>query len=137
MINRPLILASSSPRRQYLMGEIGFSFSIRVPDIDESFPASIPAVDVPAHLAEKKARVFEADLQNEVVVASDTVVILNNEILNKPVDRKDAINMLGKLSGNTHTVVTAVCLLSKTKCVCFSDHTQVTFRLLSVKDIEF
>ncbi|HCZ35088.1 MAG TPA: septum formation protein Maf [Cytophagales bacterium] len=137
MINRPLILASSSPRRQYLMREIGFSFTVRVPDIDESFSASMPAVDVPAYLAEKKARVFEADLQDEVVVASDTVVILNNEILNKPTDRNDAINMLCKLSGKTHTVVTAVCLLSKTKSICFSDHTQVTFRSLSLTDIEF
>jgi len=137
MINRPLILASSSPRRQYLMREIGFSFTVRVPDIDESFSASMPAVDVPAYLAEKKARVFEADLQDEVVVASDTVVILNNEILNKPTDRNDGINMLSKLSGKTHTVVTAVCLLSKTKSICFSDQTQVTFRSLSQHDIEF
>ncbi|MBX2896300.1 MAG: septum formation protein Maf [Cyclobacteriaceae bacterium] len=137
MINRPLILASSSPRRQYLMREIGFLFTVRVPDIDESFSASIPAVDVPAYLAEKKARVFEADLQDEVVVASDTVVILNNEILNKPTDRNDAINLLRKLSGKTHTVVTAVCLLSKTKSICFSDQTHVTFRSLSQKDIEF
>lgn len=137
MINRPLILASSSPRRQYLMREIGFSFTVRVPDIDESFPASMPVVDVPGYLAEKKACVFEADLQDEVVVASDTVVILNNEILNKPTDRNDAINMLRKLSGKTHTVVTAVCLLSKTKSICFSDHTQVTFRSLSLTDIKF
>ncbi|MBX2916416.1 MAG: septum formation protein Maf [Cyclobacteriaceae bacterium] len=137
MINRPLILASSSPRRQYLMREIGFSFTVHVPDIDESFSASMPAVDVPAYLAEKKARVFEADLQDEVVVASDTVVILNNEILNKPTDRNDAINMLRKLSGKTHTVVTAVCLLSKTKSICFRDQTQVTFRSLLQTDIEF
>jgi septum formation protein len=119
------------------MREIGFSFAVRIPDIDESFPASMPAVDVPAYLAERKARVFEAELQNEIVVASDTVVILKNEILNKPVDKQDAIYMLGKLSGNTHTVVTAVCLLSKTNCICFSDHTQVTFRSLSLADIQF
>lgn len=137
MIHRPLILASSSPRRQYLMREIGFSFTVRAPDIDESFSASMPVVDVPGYLAEKKARVFEADLQDEVVVASDTVVIINNEILNKPTDRNDAITMLHKLSGNTHTVVTAVCLLSKTKSICFHDHTKVTFRSLSQTDIEF
>ncbi|QLH34470.1 MAG: Maf family protein [Cyclobacteriaceae bacterium] len=63
----------------------------------------------------KKARVFESELKDEVVVASDTVVILNNEILNKPINRQDAIHMLSRLSGKTHTVVTAVCLLSKTK----------------------
>jgi septum formation protein len=137
MIDSPLILASSSPRRQYLMREIGFSFAVRIPDIDESFPASMPVADVPAYLAERKARVFEAELQNEIVVASDTVVILKNEILNKPAHKQDAINMLGKLSGNTHTVVTAVCLLSKTNCIRFSDPTQVTFRSLSQTEIEF
>lgn len=137
IVKPPLILASSSPRRQYLMREIGFSFQVRVPDIDESFPASMAAADVPGYLAEKKARVFESELKDEVVVASDTVVILNNEILNKPINRQDAIHMLSRLSGKTHTVVTAVCLLSKTKRICFNDHTQVAFRSLSQNDIEY
>jgi septum formation protein len=136
-LTRPLILASSSPRRQYLMREVGFSFTTRVPDIDESFPSTMPVTEVPRYLAEKKARVFESELQNEIVIASDTVVILGNEILNKPVDRDDAINMLTRLSSNTHTVVTAVCMLSKKNSVCFDDKAFVTFRKLSPKDIEY
>jgi septum formation protein len=134
---RSLILASSSPRRQYLMREVGFTFTVRIPDIDESFSAAMPVKEVPAFLAQKKAKVFESELTNEVVVASDTVVILENEILNKPLDRNEAIKMLTQLSGKTHTVVTAVCLLSKAKTICFSDQTNVTFRTLSNNDIEY
>lgn len=134
---RPLILASSSPRRQYLMREAGFSFTVRTPDIDESFSDEIPVKEVPLYLAQKKAQVFAPDLKHAVVVASDTVVILGNEILNKPADRSEAIKILTRLSGKTHTVVTAVCILSNEKSICFSDQTHVTFRSLLPKDIEY
>lgn len=135
--SRPLILASSSPRRQYLMREAGFQFEVRVPDIDESFPPEMPVNEVPKYLAEKKARVFETQLQDEIVVTSDTVVILNNTILNKPLNRSEAIEMLGQLSGHTHTVITAVCLLSREKVDCFDDRTDVTFKKLTPQEIEF
>lgn len=136
-LNRPLILASSSPRRQYLMKEAGFTFQVKSPDIDESFPATLASALVPAYLAEKKARVFEAQLTDEIVVSADTVVILGNQILNKPADRADAIRMIEMLSGHTHTVVTAVCLLGKEKIDCFSDHTEVTFQKLTPEEIAF
>ncbi len=135
--SRPLILASSSPRRQYLMREAGFQFEVRVPDIDESFPPEMPVTKVPNYLAEKKARVFETQLQDQIVVTSDTVVILNNKILNKPLDRTEAIEMLSQLSGHTHTVITAVCLLSREKVDCFDDRTDVTFKKLTLEEIEF
>ncbi len=134
---RPLILASSSPRRQYLMREAGFHFTVKVPDIDESFPSEMPVHKVPKYLAEKKARVFESHLTDEIVISSDTVVILNNEILNKPLHRQEAIEMLSRLSGHTHTVITAVCLLSKEKMDCFDDHTEVTFKKLTLEEINF
>jgi septum formation protein len=135
--NRPLILASSSPRRQYLMKEAGFTFSTHAPDIDESFPAQLAVTLVPKYLAEKKAKVFEDIITDEVVIASDTVVILKDEILNKPLNRKEAIDMLSKLSGQTHTVITAVCLFSKEKTDCFDDHTEVTFKTLTQEEIEY
>lgn len=136
-LNRPLILASSSPRRQYLLKEAGFTFQVKSPDIDESFPETLPPASVPAYLAEKKARVFEQHLTNEIVVSADTVVILGEKILNKPADRADAIRMIEMLSGQTHTVVTAVCLLGKEKMDCFSDHTEVTFQKLTHEEIVF
>lgn len=135
--SRPLILASSSPRRQYLMKEAGFTFRVLSPDIDESFPIDLDIKAVPKYLAKKKAIVFENTITNEIVISSDTVVILNDEILNKPLDRKEAIEMLTKLSGQTHTVITAVCLYSKEKTDCFDDHTEVTFKTLSQEEIEF
>ena len=135
--NRPLILASSSPRRQYLMKEAGFTFRAQSPDIDESFPLELDIKKVPQYLARKKAKVFENSITNEIVISSDTVVILKDEILNKPLDRKEAIVMLGKLSGQTHTVITAVCLYSKEKMDCFDDHTEVTFKTLTQEEIEF
>lgn len=135
--NRPLILASSSPRRQYLMKEAGFTFTVQSPDIDESFPADLDIKLVPKYLAKKKAKVFEDQISDEIVISSDTVVILKDEILNKPLDRKEAIEMLSKLSGKTHTVITAVCLFSKEKTDCFDDHTEVTFKTLTQEEIEF
>lgn len=132
---RPLILASSSPRRQYLMNEIGFEFTVQVPNIDESFPSEMPVTEVPKFLAEKKARVFESQLTNQIVISSDTVVILKDEILNKPLHRLEAIDMLSRLSGHSHTVITAVCLLAKEKIDCFDDHTKVTFKKLTAEEI--
>jgi septum formation protein len=64
-------------------------------------------------------------------------VILGKNILNKPANRTEAIQMLTSLSGNTHTVITAVCLLSKTKSDCFEDRTEVTFKKLTIEEIEF
>jgi septum formation protein len=119
------------------MREAGFQFRVQVPDIDESFPPEMPVTEVPNYLAEKKARVFESHLKDEIVSAADTIVILNNEILNKPLHRQEAIEMLSRLSGQKHTVITAVCLLSKEKIDCFDDHTEVTFKKLTTEEISF
>lgn len=119
------------------MKEAGFTFQSHSPDIDESFPADLAVTAVPKYLAQKKAKVFERMISDEIVISSDTVVILKDEILNKPLNRKEAIDMLGKLSGQTHTVITAVCLLGKEKVDCFDDHTEVTFKTLTQEEIEF
>src|SRR5688572_29889000 len=106
---RPLILASSSPRRQYLMREAGYDFKVEKPDVDESFPKELPVDQVAKYLASKKAEYFRVELHNEIVITADTVVILDNAILNKPEDRAEAISMLSRLSGRTHIVMTGVC----------------------------
>ncbi|MCB0493385.1 MAG: septum formation protein Maf [Cyclobacteriaceae bacterium] len=131
-----LILASSSPRRQFLMKEAGFDFTLEKPEGDESFSSSMPVNEVPGFLAEKKAKSIAYKIQDDdVILTSDTVVILEGQILNKPQDRADAIAMLTQLSGKTHTVITAVCLLSKSKKDCFEDSTKVTFKELSEEEI--
>jgi septum formation protein len=137
MIKRPLILASSSPRRQYLMKESGFDFSIEKPDIDESFPAEMPVDQVARYLALKKAEYFRPNIHNEIVVTADTVVILFDKIMNKPADRKEACEMLSLLSGRTHLVMTGVCILSKEKEESFDDTTEVKFQALGKEEIEY
>lgn len=137
MIQRPLILASSSPRRQYLMKEAGFSFSVEKPEVEEDFPAAMPVDQVAKYLASKKAEFFRPQIHNEIIVTADTVVILGNKIMNKPQDRSEAIAMLSELSGKTHLVMTGVCILSKEKEESFDDTTEVTFQNLSQNEIEF
>jgi septum formation protein len=136
-MKRPLIVASSSPRRQYLMKEAGFSFTTEKPDVDESFPPDLPVDQVAKYLAEKKAEFFRPKMNDEIVITADTVVILDDRILNKPQDRVEAFDMLLRLSGNTHLVMTGVCIISKEKEISFDDTTEVTFQKLTAKEIEF
>lgn len=136
-LKHPLVLASSSPRRQYLMKEAGFTFTSEKPDVDESFPSALPVDQVAKYLAEKKAEYFRLTIKDEIIVTADTVVILQNKIINKPEDRPDAIAMLSALSGNTHLVMTGVCIISKEKEDSFDDTTEVTFENLSQAEIEY
>ncbi|MDH4090104.1 MAG: Maf family nucleotide pyrophosphatase [Cyclobacteriaceae bacterium] len=136
-MNRPLILASSSPRRQYLMKEAGFHFTSEKPDGDEKFPTDLPVDQVAKYLAEKKAEHFRLTMKDEIILTADTVVILDNKIINKPEDRAEAIRMLLALSGKTHLVVTGVCIISKEKEESFDDTTEVTFQTLTLDEIEY
>jgi septum formation protein len=136
-LNRPLIVASSSPRRQYLMKEAGFIFTVEKPKVDESFPKNLPVDQVAKYLAEKKGEYFRLTMKDEIFLTADTVVILDDRILNKPNDRKEAVEMLGDLSGNIHQVMTGVCILSKEKEISFDDMTEVTFESLTAEEISF
>jgi septum formation protein len=134
---RPILLASGSPRRQYLMKEAGFEFTVEKSGVDESFPDDMPLEQVPRYLASRKAEFFRQAIHDEIVVAADTVVILRDKIMNKPNDRDEAISMLSELSGNRHTVITGVAILSKEKEESFDDATTVTFKSLTKAEIEF
>lgn len=135
--NRKLILASTSPRRQYLMKEAGFTFQTARPDSDESFPSTMAPERVPSFLAERKAKSLFHQITDEIIIASDTVVILNGTILNKPADVAEAYSMLTRLSGKTHTVITAVCLVDRNKIDVFDDRTEVTFCHLTTEEIKY
>jgi len=137
MFAYPIILASTSPRRQFLMKEAGYTFRVEAPTHDERFPDFMPAEMVPRFLAEEKAKTFLPRLKNEVVITADTVVILKGNILNKPADRTEAIKMLSLLAGRTHKVITAVCILSRTKQELFDDTTKVTFAKLTADEIAY
>ncbi|AYB34209.1 MAG TPA: Maf family nucleotide pyrophosphatase [Chryseolinea sp.] len=134
---RKLVLASSSPRRQYLMKESGFTFTTEKPGVDETFPDTLPVEQVARYLAEKKAEFFRLNMKDEIILAADTVVILDNTIINKPEDRAEAIRMLTALSGRTHRVMTGVCIISKEKEESFDETTEVTFQTLTPHEIEY
>lgn len=119
------------------MREAGFTFTVDKPDVEESFPSTLPVTEVARYLAMKKAEYYRLTLTDQIIVTADTVVILGNKILNKPNDRAEAISMLSELSGNVHLVMTGVCVLSKEKETSFDDTTEVTFKKLTQSEIEF
>ncbi|HMQ00018.1 MAG TPA: Maf family nucleotide pyrophosphatase [Cyclobacteriaceae bacterium] len=133
----PIILASSSPRRQFLLREAGLSFKVVKPESDESFPADMPPAQVAKYLASKKAEMFRLTIRDEVLITADTVVIHQDQILNKPADEAEAFEMLKKLSGKTHTVMTGVCLLSAEKEISFDDTSLVSFVALNDEEIRY
>lgn len=136
-LNKPLLLASNSPRRQQLMRDAGFEFTVKVKDTDEDFPKTMPAVEVPAYLARKKAEAFRQELDNQIVLTADTIVVIENEILNKPKDVLEASQMLRKLSGRQHQVITGVCIMTQESTESFIDIANVFFRELTDLEIDY
>lgn len=131
-----IILASQSPRRQQLMEQAGFSFRIITPDVDETNPLGMKIEEVPEFLANKKAMAIAKDNLENIIIAADTLVLLNDEILGKPNDAAEAIAMLQRLSGNMHRVVTGVCIFKNNKAESFSTTTEVYFRKLTDAKIQ-
>ena len=129
------ILASASPRRQELLKYIVPDFDIIPADIDETLPEGTQADKAAEYLSVKKAEHIAARHPDSLVIGSDTVVIIDGEILGKPSDEKDAERMLKKLSGQVHTVVTGVCLSMNGRSESFSKETKVRFYPLSDKEI--
>lgn len=132
-----LILASKSPRRQQLLREAKFQFTTVSLAVDESFPADLPVADVARYLAEKKARAFDGDVENAVLITADTVVMIDGRILGKPNNKEEAIEMLQHLSGKAHQVITGVCLRHNQITRSFDDVTQVYFKKLSEEEIHY
>ena len=138
LAGRQIVLASGSPRRKELLAAIVPDFIVRVPQVDEAFPASLRGKEIAEYLAEIKANAALQSLaSNEIALTSDTIVWLGDEVLNKPGNTEEAAEMLRKLSGRKHEVITAIALVDHTKKVLLSDTTQVHFKTLSEEEIEF
>ena len=138
------ILASQSPRRKQLLAWADIEFDIIVSAAEEDFPADMDVQDVPVHIAQKKAIAVQQKIINEFpihqgkwIIAADTIVVLENEIIGKPIDRADAISILQKLSGKTHRVITGVYLVNDSASSAFSETTLVHFHPLSLSQIEY
>jgi septum formation protein len=132
-----IILASQSPRRKQLLEWAEIDFEIIVANTDESFPEGLPVEKAAIHIALEKAKAVQQKAGDKIIIAADTLVVLNREIIGKPVDRDDAVSILKRLSNNHHRVITGVVILQKEKQVSFADITDVKFHSLTQKQIEF
>ena len=134
-----IVLGSNSPRRRELLAGLDIDFEVQViPGIDESFPDTLPAFDVPVYIARKKAEAYIPSMPaDELLITADTIVWTFGEILGKPKDREDAIAMLRKLSGCVHEVITGVCITTKEKTISFSASSAVSFARLDEEEIVY
>ena len=136
--SKNLILASGSPRRQELLKSLGVPFKIRIKEIDEVYPKHLKKSEISDYLAQLKSNAFVEELTpKDLLITSDTIVWYHNMALGKPKSKDDAFQMLQKLSGKTHEVITSVCLKSLQKEDIFNSITKVTFKELSSKEIQF
>jgi septum formation protein len=135
--NIPLIiLASKSPRRQELLRLMDLDFRIVLKDVDESYPDGLSPEDIAVHIATKKAKAFDEEVGDEIVLTADTIVSVDGHILGKPETPAHAIEMLKMLSGKVHQVITGVCLLYHHEHTNFYDVSDVYFRQLEDHEIE-
>tara|TARA_B100000287_G_C20614914_1_gene773620 strand:+ start:227 stop:811 length:585 start_codon:yes stop_codon:yes gene_type:complete len=143
MINKQLekyniILGSASERRKNLLKSIGLKFDVMICNEDELYNQSIEKNKIAEFLAEKKSMCIEKKLKkNYLLITADTIVYHQGYILHKPNDKQEAIKTLQKISGNTHHVITGVCIKSNSKKVIFSCKTEVYFNTLSDESINF
>lgn len=134
-----LILGSHSPRRQQLLKELDIPFEVKPSDADESFPQSFRREDVAMFIARKKASALKEYLtdNNVLLITADSIVCVNDLIINKPDDLKDAARILQLLSGKKHQVFTGVCLMSNKKSISFFCKTDVAFKKLNDDEINY
>ena len=134
-----LVLASQSPRRRQLLQDAGIEFSLAERfECEESYPETLPASEVAEYLSRLKSEAYPEVLgEGEILLTADTVVVAKQQVLGKPADRSEAIEMIELLSGSEHEVVTGVTLRSKERVVSFSVLSKVRFRVLSREEIEY
>ncbi|MEN9441597.1 MAG: hypothetical protein RLZ33_1674 [Bacteroidota bacterium] len=133
-----LILGSKSPRRKELLSSIGMQFEIRTKETDENYPETLPIEQVAEYIAQLKADDLIEDLKDdEILLCADTTVQIDNILLGKPKDATEASKMLSLLSGRTHVVTTGVVIASNEMELSFSVKTEVTFKPLSMDEIEY
>jgi septum formation protein len=136
-LQRPLLLASNSPRRKELLAGMGLTFEVSVKEIHEDFPGHLKRAEVAEYLASHKADAYKDDLRGEAIITADTIVCLGDRILNKPANYQEALEMLQALSGTAHEVITGVCVLTKEQKAVFHDVTKVYFKKLTEGEIHY
>ena len=134
-----IVLASNSPRRKELLSGLGIQYEVKtLPDIDESYPEGLDGMEIPAFIARSKADAYRSVMQpDELIITADTIVWLDGKVMGKPRDAEEAREMLRALSGQTHQVITGVCLTTPTYQKAFATLTDVTFATLSEEEITY
>ena len=134
-----VILASNSPRRKELLAGLGVEYEVRtLPDVDESYPETLQGADIPLHISKVKADAYRSLMQSgELMITADTIVWLDGEVLGKPKDREDALQMLRAMSGRTHEVFTGVCITTTEWQRSFAAATEVRFARLTEEEIAY
>ena len=140
-----IILASQSPRRKQLLEWAEVAFEVIVKETDESYPDNLSMDAIAMHIARNKALAVKEMIGNnkdqnnlyKTIVAADTIVVLNNQVIGKPKDREHAIQILSSLAGQIHHVVTGVVIVSPTREIAFADTTEVEFHQLDENQISF
>lgn len=132
-----VVLGSNSPRRRELLNDMGVRFRVEaIKGIDETYPANLPVEEIPVYLARIKAEGHPL-LPNELLITADTVVVLDEAVLGKPISEKDAHRMLRALSGRAHRVISGVCVSTIERVESFADTSIVHFAELSDEEIDY
>lgn len=135
-MNNKIILASKSPRRHELIKGLEMEFEVHTYEIDESFPKDLRAENIATFLAEKKAKAYPLILnENEILLTADTIVWINDHVLNKPNNELESFGMLKEICGTTHEVFTGVCLRTHNNLTTFFERSEVTCKSISDESI--
>ena len=134
-----IILASASPRRRELLAGLDLDFLVKsLPDVDESFPETLAAGEIPLYISKKKADAYLPSMaDDELVITADTIVWLDGKALGKPVDEADARRMLHNMSGKTHAVFTGVTITTKNEQRSFVAQSNVSFAVLNDDEVDY
>ncbi len=132
-------LASKSPRRQQLLRDAGIKFKVIERDFEETYPDNLKGSEIAEYLASAKASCFPDDKipDNQVIITADTIVWCNDQVLDKPSDEEEAFRIISTISGNSHDVITGICLVTSKGYHTFSETTRVTFCRLSDGEINY
>ena len=131
-----IFLGSASPRRKKLLEDLGIIFSIKKTQKEEKYPEGLKEAKIAKFLAKKKANFISKKLSdNYLLITADTIVVEKNEVIHKPKDKNEAIQILKRLSGKTHKVISGVCIKTNLKEIVFSELTEVSFNKLSEEEI--
>ena len=135
--NYNIILASGSPRRQQFFKDLDIPFTIEIKEIDEIYPLNLKGAEITDYLADLKSLAFESLNNSDLLITSDTIVWLENEALGKPKNVNEAFQMLRKLSGKQHQVMTSVSIKNRNFQIILNDTTEVYFKELTDSEIHY